>query len=100
MHTAFQTLLGWQGTIGCPCQQCSFRAAVLLVYPSFRPSIQSLITGTNKLNCGRAGDIITKKRNRLGVSAAPLRLVKSRMGLPEVENWEIRQVMEGEEVDV
>ena len=52
------------------------------------------------MNCGRAGDIITKKRNRLGVSAAPLLLVKSRMGLPEVEKWEIRQVMEGEEVDV
>ena len=46
---------------------------------------------------GRAGDIITKKRNRLGVSAAPLLLFKSWMGPPEVQEWEIWQQIEKEE---
>ena len=36
----------------------------------------------------------------LGVSAALILLVKSWMGLPEVEKWEIRQEMEDEGVDV
>jgi hypothetical protein len=41
-----------------------------------------------------------KKRNRLGVSEASLLLVKSLMGLPEVEEREIQQEREYEEVDV
>jgi hypothetical protein len=48
----------------------------------------------------RAGDIITKKRNRLGLSAAPLLQVKSWMGLPEVEDWEAQQEKEDEDLEV
>ena len=47
-----------------------------------------------------AGDIITKKRNRLGLSTAPLLLVKSWMGLPEVEDWEVQQEKEDEDLEV
>jgi hypothetical protein len=46
----------------------------------------------------RAGDIITKKRNRLlDSSSGSLLLVKSWLGWPEVEQWEIDEERKIEE---
>ena len=38
----------------------------------------------------RAGDIITKKRNRMGPAAGPTLVLKSWLGLREVEDWELK----------
>jgi hypothetical protein len=45
----------------------------------------------------RAGDIISKKRNRLVESSGPLLLVKSWLHWPEVEEWEIELERKTEE---
>lgn len=52
----------------------------------------------------RAGDIITKKRNRLlDTSCSALLLVKSWLSFPEVEQWELdneEEVEEGHEAEL
>ena len=51
-----------------------------------------------KPRCDSAGDIISRKRNRLGgESAALLLLVKSWVGLPEYGAWEAEKDRSGEE---
>ena len=37
-----------------------------------------------------AGDIITKKRNRMGPAAGPTLVLESWLGLREVEDWELK----------
>ena len=52
----------------------------------------------------RAGDIITKKRNQMGPAAGPSLILKSWLGLREVENWELKldaeEELQVEEVDI
>ena len=52
----------------------------------------------------RVGDIITKKRNRIGLAAGPSLILKSWLGLREVENWELKldaeEELQVEEVDI
>ena len=84
MSYASLTLLGWQETIwqflqvvfhlnNCfPSKFTFFYYMKIYFYKHYR-----------------AGDTIPKKPNRLGLSAAPLLQVKSWMGLPEVEDWEV-----------
>ena len=52
----------------------------------------------------RADGIITKKRNWMGPAAGPSLILKSWLGLREVENWELKLDAEGElqveEVDI
>ena len=52
----------------------------------------------------RAGDIIAKKRNRMGPAARPSLILKSWLGLREVEVWELKldaeEELQVEEVDI
>ena len=52
----------------------------------------------------RAGDIITKKRNRMGPAAGPSLILKGWLGLREVEDWELKldaeEELQAEEVDI
>jgi len=57
----------------CPYCQCFFPYYYLLI-PIYH----------------RAGDIITKKRNRMGPAAGPTLVLKSWLGLREVEDWELK----------
>ena len=49
-------------------------------------------------------DIITKKRNRMGPAAGPTLILKSWLGLREVEDWELKldaeEELQVEEVDI
>ena len=47
----------------------------------------------------RAGDIITKKRNRMRPAAGPSLILKSWLRLREVEDWELK-LDAGEEIQV
>ena len=52
----------------------------------------------------RAGDIITKKRNRMGPAAGPSLILRSWLSLREVEDWEpkldVEEELQVEEVDI
>ena len=52
----------------------------------------------------RAGDSITKKRNRTGPAAGPSLILKSWLRLREVEDWELKldaeEELQAEEVDI
>ena len=52
----------------------------------------------------RAGDIITKKRIRMGPAAGPSLILKSWIGLREVQDWELKldaeEELQVEEVDI